>query len=88
MNNKWLEHVKQYQQNHNVSYKEAMTHAKHTYSGGSIKSDLVRRMYYSKNFNPKRVSNPSKNIKMAVKKHNKKEYEKLEKEFEIIINKK
>ncbi len=176
MNNNWLEHVKQYQQEHNVSYKEALKLASKTYkisgggtgastrrqppftkqeiycmriletflghrinwqdteeidtavdniidnqilhrdfdisptafrfiigrlrrrihpdefntivSGSSLKSDLVRRMYYSKNFNPKRVSNPSKNIKMAVKKQNKKEYDELEKEFEEITNKK
>jgi hypothetical protein len=43
-NNEWVTHVKQYQKKHNVTYKEAMTHAKSTYrqTGDGIIQDTVR----------------------------------------------
>ena len=41
----WIQHVKNYQQEHGCSYKEAMSRAKDTYqkqTGGSLKS-MVRK---------------------------------------------
>lgn len=39
--NKWIQHVKEYQKNHNCSYKEALKGAKMTYNkkGGSLYDD-------------------------------------------------
>ena len=75
--NNWLEHVKQYQKEHNITYRQALSDAKETYiKGGSLESDKVRKMYYAKNFNPLKVHNASQNILSRINKDDaKKHYE-------------
>lgn len=75
--NNWLEHVKQYQKEHNITYRQALSDAKETYiKGGSLESNKVRRMYYAKNFNPLKVHNASQNILSRINKDDaKKHYE-------------
>jgi hypothetical protein len=63
--NNWIEFVKQYAEEHNLSYREAMKEAKNHYqSGGSLKSNFVRHIIYKENFNPDLIKGniKSKNI--------------------------
>ena len=47
--NTWIEHVKQVQNKNNISYKEALQLAKHTYQGGSLKSNYISHIIYKNN---------------------------------------
>ena len=64
MTNPWIEHVKSYAIEHNISYREALSQAKETYvkSGGSRKSNIVRVLIATNRFNINKVNNPSKHL--------------------------
>lgn len=36
----WINHVKKYAKEHNITYKNALKEAKKTYKGGTIKPDI------------------------------------------------
>ncbi len=69
MPNPWIEHVKNYAKDHNLSYKDALKEAKSSYktdiAGGARDPSAVVRAIYGKNrkkFNIDRVQNPSKHL--------------------------
>jgi|688.fasta_scaffold250961_1 hypothetical protein len=68
MINNWIEFVKIYAEEYDLSYKEALKEAKYSYrktqTGGSIKSNYIAKLVASKNdkFDIKRVKNPSQNL--------------------------
>ena len=64
MSNNWILHVKKFAEDNNLNYSQALKHpdVKNTY-GGSIQSQMIRNMIYSKSFDPKKVNNPSDFIK-------------------------
>lgn len=51
----WIDHVKQYQQQHGVTYKEALQQAKVTYGGGAEKINYIKNLIYSDNFDPSKI---------------------------------
>lgn len=70
----WINHVKNYAEENNISYKEALTEAKTSYQqlkGGSARSDIVARILVNnpKKFNPNKIKNPSKYIKNDKHRH-------------------
>jgi len=80
MTSEWINHVKQYAQEHNLSYKEALSQASQTYhkQGGSVKSDFIRNIIYTDKFNPKKMkrNNKSKFIMKKEKRQDFNEYRK------------
>ena len=68
MPNPWIEHVKTYAKEHNITYGEAISQAKETYvkkerhSGGSRNSNIVRVLEGKKKLNINKVKNPSANL--------------------------
>ena len=63
MINSWLSHVRQYQDEHGCTYKEALSNAKHTYQGGSQYAGYIRRLEAEKKITResfKRIQKPSK----------------------------
>jgi hypothetical protein len=58
---KWLEHVKAFQKKNGCTYKEAMTRAKQTY-GGSLKSNYIKRLVATGNFDINKIINPSQHL--------------------------
>jgi predicted RNA methylase len=70
--NNWIEFVKQYAEENELSYREAMSKAKIPYRdamtsikvGGSSKSNLIRHIIYKAHkFNPNKINNKSNYIK-------------------------
>ncbi len=61
MTNPWIDHVKQYANAHNLSYREALSKAKPTYNptGGSRNSDIVKALIGKNKFDINRVNDPS-----------------------------
>lgn len=54
-NNSWIEHVKQFQKENNLSFKDALKQAKETYhtgSGGNKNAGYIRRLYAEKQISP------------------------------------
>ena len=52
--NKWVDHIKEYQRQHNCSYKEAMKGAKDTYQKGGSLIDVIDKIIYNKlGYSPK-----------------------------------
>ena len=66
MPNKWIEHVKDYQNKHGCSYRHALSHAKETYMTGSgnKNSGYIRRLIAEKNeeFDINKMKKPSEHI--------------------------
>ena len=62
MTTAWLQHVKNYRDQHGCSYKEAMTKARATYTGGSIKSSYIKRLVKENKIDIDKIKNPSKNL--------------------------
>ena len=77
MPNPWIEHVKTYAKEHNITYGEAISQAKETYvkkerqSGGSRNSNIVRVLEGKKKLNINKVKNPSKHLLNKYKKSTK-----------------
>ena len=94
--NNWIKFVKEYQQQHNISYKQALKEAKEHYqNGGSVQSQAVSRFIYKKGFNPNKVKNASNFIKNAEYKRkqrtpvqNQPEYEQTIEELEAELQRK
>jgi hypothetical protein len=65
MTNSWIEYVKKYASEHNLSYKEALQQSKNSYSGGSIKSNYISKLVATKNKNSNinKIRNPSNYLK-------------------------
>jgi len=60
MVNSWIQHVKKYASDNNLSYSEAMKQAKPTY-GGSQKSGYIKKLIFKDGmFNFEKIKKPSK----------------------------
>jgi type IV secretory pathway VirB10-like protein len=60
MTTTWIQHVKQYQNEHDCSYREALSKAKQTYTGGSLKSSgYIKRLIKEDKINIDKIKNPS-----------------------------
>ena len=68
MPNPWIDHVKKYALAQNLSYREALSKAKQTYTkevnttGGSRNSNIIRILEGKKKLNINRVNNPSNHL--------------------------
>jgi hypothetical protein len=62
MINYWIDYVKNVQNKNNINYKQALQLAKHSYKGGSLKSDYIKHIIYKYHFNPFKIKNPSEFI--------------------------
>ena len=58
----WINHVKEYQRKHGLTYKEALQQASQSYSGGSLKSNYIRNIIYKNNFDVSKMKKPSNYI--------------------------
>jgi hypothetical protein len=84
----WIDHVKKYQSENNVTYKEALIEASKTYQkGGSLKSEMIKRFIYKKGFDGSKVNNPSDFIQKSKQKSKyTKQTEKRIGELELIVD--
>ncbi len=64
MANDWVEHVRQYAREHNMSYREAMKDAKQSYGGneGGQSAGFVKRLIAEGKFDIKKMKNPSQDL--------------------------
>jgi len=61
----WINHVKQFSKQHNMTYKESLQHpqCRESYhNGGSIKSNFIGKMIATKQFDINKIKNPSPNL--------------------------
>ena len=66
----WINHVKQFSKEHNMTYKESLQHpeCRESYhNGGSIKSNFISKMIATKQFDINKIKNPSQHLKTKYK---------------------
>lgn len=65
MPNNWISHVKQFAQDNNIKYRDALKQAKESYKGGSLQSGYIQKMVAMKDpkFELLLVNNPSMDLK-------------------------
>ena len=60
----WIEHVKQYAKDHNISYREALSQSRHSYGGNGSgqASGFIQRMIAENKFDITKMKNPSQDL--------------------------
>jgi len=77
----WISHVKNYQSENGISYKDALKQASKTYiKGGSVSSGYVHKMIAMNTFDLNKVKNPSHYLQTKYKKEKVKKVKKVKKE--------
>ena len=66
----WINHVKQFSKEHNITYKESLQHpqCRESYhNGGSIKSNYIRKLIVQNKFDITKIKNPSQHLQTKYK---------------------
>ena len=87
----WINHVKRYASDNNVSYREALKLSRDSYhemKGGSVKSGYIRRLIAEKpeKFDVSKIKKPSKNlVERFKKKRNDEDYDEVSAEVQKLL---